>query len=161
MAAMAEVLLDSRNPVIVAGDDVGRRGAHGDLLALAVQLGASVWFEGMRQHVVVPTTHPSCRGALGFDAAAIRKALDGSDAILLVGGPFFEEVWFAPGSAFPADAAVLQVEDSPERLSRNFALRAGVLASPGPALRALSAAIARGAGAGFLAAAASRNTALG
>ena len=56
---------------------------------------------------------------------------------------------------------MLQIEDSPERLSRNFPLRAGVLASPGPALRALSAAIERGAGTGFLAAAASRNTALG
>ena len=137
VTAMAEVLLGSRHPVIVAGDDVGRRGAHGDLLALAEQLGAAVWFEGLRQHVVFPTMHPNCRGALGFDAAAIRKALDGSDAVLLLGGPFFEEVWFAPGSAFPPDAAVLQIEDSPERLSRNFPLRAGLLASPGPALRAL------------------------
>jgi benzoylformate decarboxylase len=154
VTAMAELLLGSRHPVIVAGDDVGRRGAHGDLLALAEQLGAAVWFEGLRQHVVFPTMHPNCRGALGFDAAAIRKALDGSDAVLLLGGPFFEEVWFAPGSAFPPDAAVLQIEDSPERLSRNFPLRAGLLASPGPALRALSAAITRGAGTAFLEAAA-------
>jgi len=147
VTAMAELLLGSRNPVIVAGDDVGRRGAHGDLLALAEQIGAAVWFEGLRQHVVFPTMHPNCRGALGFDAAAIRKALDGSDAVLLLGGPFFEEVWFAPGSAFPPDAAVLQIEDSPERLSRNFPLRAGLLASAGAALRALSAAIEGGAGA--------------
>ena len=161
VTAMAEVLLGSRHPVIVAGDDVGRRGAHGNLLALAEQLGAAVWFEGLRQHVVFPTMHPNCRGALGFDAAAIRKALDGSDAILLLGGPFFEEVWFAPGSAFPPDAAVLQIEDSPERLSRNFPLRAGLLASPGAALRALAAAITRGAGKTFLEAAAARNTAFG
>jgi benzoylformate decarboxylase len=160
VTAMAERLLGSRHPVIVAGDDVGRRGAHGDLLALAEQLGAAVWFEGLRQHVVFPTMHPNCRGALGFDAAAIRKALDGSDAVLLLGGPFFEEVWFAPGSAFPPDAAVLQIEDAPEHLSRNFPLRAGLLASPGPALRALSAAIKRGGGSAFLEVAAARNTAL-
>src|SRR4029450_5757806 len=106
--------------------------------------------------------HQNGRGAVGFDAAAIRKALDGSDAVLLLGGPFFEEVWFAPGSAFPPDAAVLQIEDSPERLSRNFPLRAGLLARPGPARRALSAATRGGAaGAAFLNAATARNTAFG
>src|SRR6185295_14793489 len=56
VAAMADTLIGSRNPVIVAGDDIGRRGAHEDLLGLAELLGASVWFEGLRQHVVFPTT---------------------------------------------------------------------------------------------------------
>ncbi len=160
VAAVADVLLDSRSPVIVAGDDIRRGGAQEHLLALAEQLGASVWFEGLRQHVVFPTSHPCSRGALGFDAAAIRKALDGSDAVLLVGGPFFEEVWFAPGSPFPPEAAVLQIEHAPERLSRNFPLRAGLLASPGAALRALRAAIGRDANAAFRQAAAARNTVL-
>ena len=51
--------------------------------------------------------------ALGFPssqpptaAASVRRrrdqeALDGADAVLLVGGPFFEEVWFAHGSPSP------------------------------------------------------------
>src|SRR5262245_13477401 len=59
VAAAVETLLAARNPVIVAGDDVGRRGAQRDLLALAELLGASVWFEGLRQHIVFPTSHPN------------------------------------------------------------------------------------------------------
>ena len=160
VAAIAEVLLGSASPVIVAGDDVARAGAHAQLLALAEALGASVWFEGLRQHTVFPTTHPSSRGMLGYDAAAIRKALDGSDAVLLVGGPFFEEVWFAPGSPFPLDAAVMQIEHAPERLARNFPLRAGLLASPRTALDALRAAIDRDAGPAFREPAKARNAAL-
>src|SRR5204863_9731967 len=100
------------------------------------------------------------RGALPFDAAAIRKALDGADTVLLIGGPFFEEVWFAPGSPFTAGAAILQIEDSPERLARNFSLRTGLLASPAAGLRALRLAIERDGGPALSAAAAERNAAL-
>jgi benzoylformate decarboxylase len=160
VTAAVEALLASRRPAIVAGDDVTRRGAHAELLALADLLGAAVWVEGLRQHLVFPTTHPSYRGSLPFDAAAIRKALDGADAILLAGGPFFEEVWFAPGSPFALDAAVLQIEDSPERLARNFPLRAGLLASPAAGLRALRLAVERAGGTALRAAAAERHAAL-
>ncbi len=160
VAAAAEALLASRCPTIIAGDDVARGGAHEELLALAELLGAAVWVEGLRQHVVFPTAHPSYRGALPFDAAAIRKALDGADAVLLVGGPFFEEVWFAPGSPFAPEAAILQVEDSPERLSRNFPLRVGLLASPAAGLRALRATLEREGGSALREAAVARNEAL-
>src|SRR5262245_49942746 len=133
VAAMSAALRASRRPAIVAGDDVARRGAVPELMALAASLGAAVWVDGPRQHAPFPTTHPGYRGSLPYDAAAIRKALDGADAVLLIGGPFFEEVWFAPGSPFGPGTAVLQIEDAPERLSRNFSLRAGLLASPAPA----------------------------
>jgi benzoylformate decarboxylase len=160
VTAAAAALLASTSPVIVAGDDVARGSAPEELLTLAERLGAAVWVEGLRQQMIVPTAHPSYRGALPFDAAAIRKALDGADLVLLVGGPFFEEVWFAPGSPFPPEAALLQVEDSPERLSRNFSLRAGLLASPAAGLRALRAAVEGGADAEYRRAAAARNDTL-
>jgi benzoylformate decarboxylase len=160
VAAIAEALLASRSPIIVAGDDVARGGGHDDLLTLAERLGAAVWFEGLRQHVVFPTAHPNCRGSLPFDAIAIRKTLDGADVVLLVGGHFFEEVWFAPGSPFAPDASILQIEESPERLSRNFALRAGLLASPPAALAALRTIIERDGGTALRQAADARNKAL-
>src|SRR5262249_61700877 len=100
---------------------------------------------------------PPSRGGLASDAAAIRTALGGADAVLLVGGPFFEEVWFAPGSPFAPGTAVFQIEESPERLARNFPLRAGLLASPAAALRALRAAVDQGAGAAFRETAHARN----
>jgi benzoylformate decarboxylase len=69
-------------------------------------------------------------------------------------------VWFAPGAPFAEGTAVLQIEDAPDRLSRNFPLTAGLLASPAPALRALRRAVERQAGPAFRAAAARRNDAL-
>ncbi len=160
VAAVAEALLESRRPVIVAGDDVARAGAHRELVGLAEALGAAVWVEGLRLHTAFPTAHASYRGGLPFDAAAIRRALDGVDAVLLVGGPFFEEVWFAPGAAFPPEAAILQIEDAPERLARNFSVRAGLLAHPAAGLRALRAALERRGGPALAQAAAARAEAL-
>ena len=81
------------------------------------------------------------RGTLAFDAPGVAKQFANNDLVLLVGGPFFEEVWYAPGSPFPAGCKVLQIEAAPPRLAYNFAVDAGVLADVGAALEALEAAL--------------------
>jgi len=60
---------------------------------------------------------------------------------LMAGGPFFEEVWYAPGSPFPAGCKVLQFEAAPARLAYNFAVDVGVLADVGAVLEILEAAL--------------------
>jgi benzoylformate decarboxylase len=156
--AAAQLLLGARRPVIVVGDDAASAAA--EVTALAEQLGAAVWCEGIRARQAVPSTHPNFRLGLPFDAAAIRKALDGADVVLLVGGPFFEEVWYAPGSPLPPEAAAIQVESSPERLAHNLPVRVGLVSDPRAALAALRAAIGLGESRAFRDAATARNAAL-
>src|SRR4029077_9850428 len=68
--AAAALLLGSRRPGIVVGDDRGAGGAFivgaedapgaaAELTGLAEQLGAAVWCEGIRAHQVVPSAHPN------------------------------------------------------------------------------------------------------
>ena len=135
----AGLLRSARQPVIVAGDDTAR--ASAEVAALAERLGAAVWCEGIRTHQVLPSGHPHFRGALPFDTIAVRKALEGADVVLLVGGPFFEEVWYAPGSPFPAGTKVIHVESSPERLAPSWPVSAGLVSDPHAALTALLAAV--------------------
>jgi benzoylformate decarboxylase len=156
--AAAQLLLGARRPVIVVGDDAASAAA--EVTALAERLGAAVWCEGIRARQAVPSTHPNFRLGLPFDAAAIRKALDGADVVLLVGGPFFEEVWYAPGSPLPPEAAAIQVESSPERLAHNLPVRVGLVSDPRAALAALRAAIGLGESRAFRDAATARNAAL-
>src|SRR3954454_3845198 len=52
---LASRLLKSKSPAIVSGDDVARAGATGALVALVEEIGASVWFEGLRHHASFPT----------------------------------------------------------------------------------------------------------
>ncbi|MGQ0584101.1 MAG: thiamine pyrophosphate-binding protein [Reyranella sp.] len=160
IAAMTRLLLAARNPAIVAGDDIARAGADKTLVSLVEKLGASVWFEGLRGQNSFPTDHPAARGTLAFDAPGVAKQLADNDLVLMVGGPFFEEVWYAPGSPFPAGCRVLQIEAAPSRLAYNFALDAGVVADVGAGLAALDMALATVAGEDFTEAASKRNATL-
>jgi benzoylformate decarboxylase len=154
----ARLLLRARRPAIVAGDDAA--GATAELSALAEQLGAAVWCEGIRAKQVLPSAHANFRIGLPFDTVGIRKALDGADVVLLVGGPFFEEVWYAPGSPLPEGAIAIQVESAPERLAHNIAVSVGLVSDPRAALSALRVAVEQGANAGFREAAVRRHDAL-
>ncbi|MDA1098142.1 MAG: thiamine pyrophosphate-binding protein [Proteobacteria bacterium] len=124
---VVELLLAAQNPAIVVSDDVARSGAHGELIALAEAMGAGVWFEALRHHAAFPNRHPNARAILPVDAAATARSLDGADLVMLIGGPFFEEVWFSPGAPFPNGAAVVQIEGSPARLAYNYPLSAGLV----------------------------------
>src|SRR5215470_2620002 len=156
--AAAAALTAAQRPVIVAGGDAAI--ATGELSALAEALGSGVWCEGIRTRQVLPSAHASFRASLPFDAVAIRKALDGADVVLLVGGPFFEEVWFAPGSPLPPGAIAIHVEWTQERLAHNLPVDIGLVGHPRAVLSALRAAVERSAGAQFREAAARRNAAL-
>jgi benzoylformate decarboxylase len=157
---VALLLLRSKNPAIVAGDDVARAQASEGLVALAETVGASVWFEGLRHHAPFPTGHPNYRQSLPADAAQIRKALDGSDLVLLLGGPFFEDIWYAEGGHFPAGATVAQIEESAERLAFNHRLDAGLVGDLAISIAALTEAVRAGATAEDRRAALRRNQAL-
>jgi benzoylformate decarboxylase len=156
--AAAERLLASQRPAIVIGDETAE--ATTEVLALAERLGATVWCEAQRLHTALPTAHPNFRLGLPFDAAAIRKTFEGHDTVLLIGGAFFEEVWHAPGLPFPPGTVVIHVERAAERLAHNFPVTLGIVGSARATLRALAAAIERGATPSFADAAKRRNDAL-
>ena len=157
---LVSLLLASASPVIVSGDDVARSLAHGELVRLAEAIGAPVWFEGLHHHASFPTAHPNWRHCLPLDAAQTRKALQGADLVLLLGGLFFEDVWFASGGPFPGEAVVVQIEESRERLAYNHRLRAGVVGGLRESLRALADGVGGSAGPAFKAGAGGRNAAL-
>jgi benzoylformate decarboxylase len=160
LAEIASLLLKSKSSTIVAGDDVARSQATQALVGLAESIGASVWFEGLRLHASFPTGHPNFRQSLPGDAAQVRKAFEGADLVLLLGGPFFEDIWFAAGGHFPPGAIVVQIEESPERLAFNHRLDAGLVGDIAASVAALTAAVRAGATAEFKRAAQARNQAL-
>jgi len=160
IAAIAEALLAAERPVIVAGDDVARAKSTQELVRLAEMVGASVWLEGLRMQMPFPSAHPSARLGLPLDAAAIRKSFGSSDLVLLIGGSFFEDVWFAEGGPFPEGAKVAQIEASPERLAYAAAPDLGVVGSIRPALSALVSEVDRAATSEYRTASRKRNAAL-
>ena len=145
VAAACALLAKARAPVMVVGDEVARAGAVADLVRISERLGAPVWFEGIRGHASFPSAHPHARSSVPFDAAAIRKTLGDADVVVLVGGAFFEEVWYAPGTPFPEGAKVVQIETSARPLAYNHPVDVGLVGAMGATLRALDEALAQAA----------------
>jgi len=140
--AAATILASATKPVIVASDDVARERAVPALVQLAERLGAPVFQDTLRQHVVFPNRHPAYGGTLPLDAAAIRSLMGGADVVLMVGGPFFEEVWHDPARALPEGARIVQLSHASGVLARNFSVDAGLVCALGAGLDALDAALA-------------------
>jgi len=158
--AIASLILKSQSPAIVVGDDVARSHATDALVALVETIGASVWFEGLRAHAPFPTGHPNYLQSLPGSASQIRKIFGAADLVLLLGGPFFEDIWFAPVGHFPKAAAVVQIEESPERLAFNHRLDAGLVGDMAASLTAVTVVLRSRASAEFKSVAQHRNTVL-
>ena len=141
LAAMAAELSGAQNPVIVAGDDIARAGAMEPLMALAEKLGAAVFHEFIHAQQSVPSRHPLVRGGLPLNASQLRNWLAPYDCALLLGGPFFEEVWYDPGSPFPDGMKVLQVEESAQQLALNHQVHVGAVGGMKPTVEELLTAV--------------------
>ena len=137
----AERLLDAHNPVIVCGQGVFHAAAQGELVSISELLGAPVWNTVLPATVNFPTSHPHYQGELPGDYGRIRQALGPADALLMVGGEFFKEIFHAPGLPFADDTILIQIEESPQALARNFALHTGIVAGLRDALQALREAL--------------------
>lgn len=107
---LQELLTAAQSPVIIAGDEVARTGAFHTLVLLAEQLGAPVYNEPLRAQVAFPNNHPSYAGRLGLEASSIKRALDGHDLVLMIGGVQLEEVWYDDCEPFPDNAKRVQIE---------------------------------------------------
>jgi benzoylformate decarboxylase len=119
-----------------------------------------VYLEGLRSQISLANDHPNLRGWVGFEAGTIRQVLAEHDLVMLIGGPFFEEVWFDAFNPIPEGPIVVQIEESPERLGYNFPLEVGVVGHLGETLALLNSAVAEAANADFQAASEGRNRAL-
>jgi benzoylformate decarboxylase len=140
IAALAGLLKAARYPAIVAGDDVVTYGGTSALVGVAEHTHATVYQEGLRVHASFPNRHPCYGGRIPFEASSIRALLARHDAVFLIGGPFFEEIWYDAGSSIP-DVPLIRLEQSHERVNRNFIPTLGICADIGATLDSLLAAL--------------------
>jgi benzoylformate decarboxylase len=161
VARAAAILLGARAPVVIAGDGVGRGGAVEALVRLAEALGAAVHAEPVYRRTNFPADHPLWRGGLYPAPAAVRKALDGADALLIVGANVFTWFLHAPGAPFPRGLRVIQLDDDPRQIGRSYPVDLGLVGDPRLGVEALERAVLAAATAAQRTAAAERAAALG
>ena len=156
VAEAARLMVGAARPVVFAGDRVAQSGAAAELIALAERIGADLYGDVLPARVNFPAHHP-CVRARGFgDHAQVRAVTGDADLVLLVGGEFFEEVWYVEDAPFPEGAPVVQIDSSARNLGRNHRLDCGLFGDPKLALAALNEALEARADAAYRAGAAAR-----
>ena len=134
----ARLLAGARAPLVIAGDGVARSGAVAELVALAELLGARVHGEPVYRRVNFPGNHALWRGGLFPTPAAVGKALDESDAVLIVGASVFTWFLHTEGVPFRRGLAVVQVDDDPWEIGRSYPVSLGIVADPRETLAELT-----------------------
>lgn len=134
----AEALARAKAPLLVAGDGVARSDAIHELVRLAELMGARVYGEPVYRRTSFPGDHPLWRGGLFPSAPGVRKVMDDADCVLIVGATVFTWFLYAPGEPFPPGLTVIQVDDDPREIGKNYAVTQGILADPKSTLVALT-----------------------
>ena len=98
--------------------------------------------EPIFRRVSFPGDHPLWRGGLFPSPPGVRKALDGADALLIVGASVFTWFLHAPGGPFPRGLPTVQVDDDAREIGRGYPPTLGIVADPRTALAELTAAVA-------------------
>lgn len=137
----ARLLDDAERVVILAG--IGALGARDQLLEVASKLQAPI-IKSLRAKELIPDDHPLCLGGLGLlGSKPAVDAIDQCTALLMVGTDFPYEGFY------PDNARVVQIESSPERISRRTELAIGLLGQAAPTLEALGVRLASRGESGF------------
>ncbi|MGH7392643.1 MAG: thiamine pyrophosphate-binding protein [Candidatus Rokuibacteriota bacterium] len=138
----AALLARAGVPVIVAGDGVGRaRDGFGAMTLLAERLGARVYGEPFYRLTSFPGDHPLWRGGLYPAPAAVRRALEDADVVLVAGADVFTWFLHGPGRPFKPGVPVIQIADDPRQIGRSYPVDVPVWADVGVTLQRLERAV--------------------
>ncbi|WP_066561077.1 benzoylformate decarboxylase [Croceicoccus bisphenolivorans] len=117
IAAVADALSSAKHPAIVVGAGVARDAAWSEVIALAEQHEAPVWVAPMSARNSFPENHRLFAGFLSAGREAIVSAMDGSDVIVVLGGPMSLYHTEGFGPHVPDGAQLFQLVDDPSMAS--------------------------------------------
>jgi benzoylformate decarboxylase len=126
----AEVLAGAKNPAILAGSRVTERDAIAELIAVAEALGAPVITESGTTHgrLAFPTDHALNGGGLPLWSPQVRERLQQYDVLLVVGMDLLRQYIYAePLRPIPEHIKLVQIDEDPWQLGKNYALEVGVI----------------------------------
>jgi len=126
----AKLLLSARNPAILAGSRVTERNAMAELVAVAEALGAPVITESGTTHgrLAFPSDHPLNGQGLPLWSPEVRERLKEHDVLLVVGMDLLRQyIYFEPSRPFPEHIQLVQIDEDPWQIGKNYAVDVGVL----------------------------------
>ncbi len=114
----ARLLVEARNPMLVAGDEVWKAGAQDDLIRLSEALGLPVSYL-LQGYWNFPSHHPHYAGRFSMNSAAAKR---GMDVVMSVGAPDFGGRVVPRAPEAPLDAKFVRMGMNTGNLGRNYPL---------------------------------------
>ncbi len=140
----ADLLLQARRPVIVAGGGVILAAAEAELLALAEHLGACV-VTTMQGKSAFPEQHPLYAWHMGTNATTCGNHMTvNADVILAVGVRFADKATcsYRPGQSFSIPPTrLIHVDIDPFEIGKNYPVECGIVGDAKAVLAGLVAAV--------------------
>ncbi|HKX08100.1 MAG TPA: thiamine pyrophosphate-binding protein [Stellaceae bacterium] len=137
----AALLLESKRPLIMAGDGVAQSRAHVEIVAIAELLGSPVHPEGVANTASFPTSHPLFKGALTRMAPIMRAALEQHDVLFSVGGDLFTMSLPSDVDPMPPSLKVVHLDTDAWELGKNYHAEVAILGDVKATLKDLLAAL--------------------
>ena len=137
----AAVLAEANNPAILVGSRICEADAVEELVAVAGRLGAPVIHEASTSHgrCSFPSDHPLAAEPLPFWSPQVRDRLAEFDVLLVAGMKLLQQyIYQEPSRAIPEGVRLVQLDDDPWELNKNYPLEVGVAGHPKPALAELA-----------------------
>ena len=136
----AELLVFAKNPAILAGSRVTERGAMTELGIVADILGAPVITESGTTHgrLAFPSDHPLNGQGLPLWSPEVRERLAEHDVILVVGMDLLRQyIYSEPNRAIPEHIRLVQIDEDPWQLGKNYPVEVGVIGDTRESLQEL------------------------
>ena len=131
----AQLLLQAKEPLLIAGTDVAKSNAFHECVELAEMLALPVMTEDRESLATLnfPHTHPLFRGGFDPDSPYVKKA----DVVLGIGCKMFVETRFSAAPAIPREAKIIHFHSDPYEIGRSYPEEISVLCEAKSGINAL------------------------
>ena len=133
----AAVLAAAKNPGILVGSRITEAGAVDELVAVAERLGAAVIHEAATSHgrCSFPCDHPLSANPLPYWSPDARERLEEFDVLLIAGMKIMQQyLYHEPSRSIPEHIRLVQIDDDPWELGKNYPVEVPVVGHPKPGL---------------------------
>jgi len=133
----AKLLAEARNPAIIVENGVARNDALYEVVKLAELSGARVFQQWMAD-VNFPNQHPLYMGELYTSDPNTRQILEPFDVITVIGCQLFGQAMYVPEPLIAKHTRVIQIDDDPWEIAKNFPVDVGIQGNIGTAVSELA-----------------------
>ncbi len=134
---IAQRLLQSNKPVMIAGREIANQDVFAEACELAELLGAAVYQESVPYNARYPNTHPTCMGDLTRNQKRVRQTLEAYDFMLCLGADLLRMSPKSDVEPLPPELPVMHITERDWELGKNYSTEYAIRANVKETLQAL------------------------